>query len=147
MVDTTAVERIVPSRFGYRSSGDTAFMVCVLVCLVTFLVSPVGNRSRYAPIRGVGRIPVLARYVIFAAIFHITTFLDMRSVTRFTTANLGSVRISEATPGDALYRIHQKLGQQATWVGRGGELRFFFRKEDREAVVKTLQEEHIAVED
>jgi hypothetical protein len=151
MTDVAAVESIIPGQLGFRQAQLLAAtpILCVLVCLIVFLMSPVGNCSQYKPIRRIGRIPILGRYCVFAGIVCGAVLLGLLSLNLLASRSIQSLKLSgDISPLSVIpYQIQQDVGEGVTFRWRGGETRVFFLKEKRAAVEHALQKEHIAAEE
>jgi hypothetical protein len=71
MTDLAATQAIIPAQFGLRWQAEVVLatpLLCVIGCLIGFRLCPKGNRSKYALIRGIGRIPAAIQYLTFVGI-------------------------------------------------------------------------------
>ena len=146
VTDLAAVVAIIPGQLGFRRQAELLAatpILCVLGCLVVFILSPVGNHSQYAPIRGIGKIPVLGRYFVFVAMVCVAEVLGSLSLNMLTSSSIESLRLSGDIPFESWTRIHQDVGDGVAFRGSGRETRVFFLKEKREAVRRALQKENI----
>jgi hypothetical protein len=142
VTDVAAIQALIPRRMGLRWQAELLAatpILCVLGCLIAFLLSPVGNRSQYALIGGIGRIPVLGRYFIFAGIvcgavllLNLLLFFPVRSM-----------KLSGNLSDESQMRLRQEVGEGV--VVRDDKI--LFLEEKRAAVRRALQKEHIAFED
>ena len=140
--DVAAVQAIIPRRIGLRWQAELLAatpILCVLGCLIAFFLSPVSNRSQYALIRGIGRIPVLGRYFIFAGtvcgaalLLNFLLFFPVRSM-----------KLSGNLSDESWMRLRQEMGEGV--VVRDDKI--LFLEEKRAVVKRALQKEHIVFED
>jgi hypothetical protein len=71
MTDLAATQANIPAQLGLRWQAEVVSatpLLCVIGCLIGFSLWPKGNRSKYALIRGIGRIPAGIRCLIFVGI-------------------------------------------------------------------------------
>ncbi len=147
MTDVAAAGAIIPGQlgFGWQAGLLGAIpILCILGCLIVFSVSPVGCRSRHALIRGIGRIPVLGRYLAFAGIVCSAVPLASLSLHLVASSSIQSLKVSGDIPPESWMRIRQDVGEGVTWVQRGSVTQVYFLKEKRAAVRRALEKEHIA---
>jgi hypothetical protein len=140
--DVAAVRSRIPRLMGLRWQAELLAatpILCVLVCLIPFLLSPVGNRSQYSLVRGIGRIPVLGRYFIFAGtvcgaalLLNFLLFIPVRSM-----------KLSGNLSDESQIRLTQEVGEGVVVLDN----KMLFLEEKRAAVKHALQKEHIAFED
>ena len=122
-------------------------ILCVVGCLIVFLLAPVGNQSKYTLIRGIGRIPVLGRYFVFVGIVCGTVLLMLLSLYLLAFFSVQSLKLSGDVPPESSMRIQQDVGDGVTFLSSEGETRVFFPPIKREAVRRALQKEHIETEE
>ncbi len=80
MVDVAAMAPRIPLQLGFRWQSNLVVpspLACIFACLVVFNLAPVGNRSGIALFRTIGRIPVLARYLVSVGIGLVTLLLGL----------------------------------------------------------------------
>ena len=147
--DLLAVKTIIPWRMGFRWQAEfvaTTPIVCIIGCVIVFLLSPVANRSRFALIRGVGRIPVLGRYWVCAGIVCGVGLVAMLSLNLLTSSSIQSLTLPVNISGETWTRIEQEVGEGVTYESSRGVTRVFFLKEKRAAVQRAIQNDHITAE-
>jgi hypothetical protein len=152
MADLAAAVAIIPGSLGFRWQavllGATPIL-CALGCLIAFLASPVGNRSQNALIRGIGRIPVIGRYLVYVGVVCGVVLLEALCLNWLASSSIQSFRLSgDVSPSsESPMRIRQAVGEGVTFRWRGDETRIFFLKEKRAAVLHAIQDEHIQPEE
>ena len=139
-----------PEWMGLQRQAQVLMYVpsmCVVGCLIGFVLMPVGNNSRYGFIRGIGRIPILRRYCLFGAIMIGAVVLGVYCFRRSldTSSTVESIKISRDLSNDAFYNIQQEVGHESLSRSWKGETRVFFLKTKRAAVMRALENEQIPV--
>jgi hypothetical protein len=140
MIDTASTLVRIPAAVGLRCRTVllASIPITCLGCLIVFLLSPVGNQSRFAIIRGIGKIPVLGRYLAFAGIAYIIVSLSF-----LLFSQVGEIELSSQMSPESLARIEQEVGGGVAI----GVRQVFFLKEKQVAVQRALKKEHIKVEE
>lgn len=149
MTDLAAVSAAIPSAlgFGWQATLLAALpLLCVVGSLIVSWCAPAGNCSRFTLIRGIGRIPVLGRYLVFVGIVCCTVLLGMLVLNVLTSSSIQSLTLPTNTPRSITTRIHQDVGEGVVFRWRGDEVRVFFLKEKRAALQRALERESITVE-
>jgi hypothetical protein len=148
MADVAAVAPIIPQQLGFRWQSTLVMaspLVCVFICLVVSNLAPVGNRSRIAPFRAIGQIPVLGRYLVSVGIGLVTLLLGLVALHFLTLSSIQSLELRSDVPFETLFRIQDDLGDGVTWRRAGDETEVFFRKEKQSDVERALENEGIEV--
>jgi len=143
--DTAAVEAIAPWQVGLKWQAGlmrATPLLCVFGCVILSRLSPRGNQSRFALLRGVGRIPVLGRYAAFAIAAQAVTLL--LSLVLFTSVQ--SLKLSRDIPPESWLRIEQAVGGGVTCTTDCHGTRVLFLEEKRTAIKRALHNEGIATE-
>ncbi len=147
--DLAAVTATIPAMLGFRWQA-TFLQVLPLLCvggsLIISLAAPVGNCSRFTLVRGIGRIPVLGRYLVFVVIVCGTVLLGMLALNVLTCSSIQSLKLPSNTPMAIATRIYEDVGEGAV-VRWGSDTRVFFLSEKRAAVQRALEKEGITVEE
>lgn len=151
-VDLAAVKAIIPTQLGFRWPAELLAgtpVLCVLGCLVVFIVSPVGNSSQHKLVRRIGAIPVLGRYCLFVGILYCVMLLELLFLNLCTSSSIQSLKLSgDVSPLSSVPdQIQKDAGGGVTFQWRGDETRIFFLKEKRAAVLRAIQKEHVKVEE
>src|SRR5690349_18007896 len=90
--DVAAVETVIPAQLGFHWQSRVVFwmpLATAVGCLILFLLAPVGNQSAHSIVRGLGRIPVVARYAVFV-ILEIGLLLLALGWLHLVTSSVGS---------------------------------------------------------
>jgi hypothetical protein len=149
--DIAAAAACIPGRLGFRWQatlvGATPIS-CAAVCLVMFLLAPVGNCSQHALIRGIGAISVLGRYCVFAVVVSVAVSVGVLFLNIITSSRIESLRlVGDLSPLSKTWgRINDDVGQGVVFRWAGYETQVFFLREKRAAVLHALEKEHIRVE-
>jgi hypothetical protein len=116
---------------------------CFLGCLIASLFFRVGNQSRYALIRQIGRIRSLVRYVAFAGI----TLGAVLLLNLILFSSVQSLRLSGDIPWQSWSRIDKEAGGGVACVSDHSGTRLLFLEEKRAAVERALKRESIAAKE
>jgi hypothetical protein len=151
MSDSAAVESChYPEWMGLQRQAEFLLflpIMCVVGCLIGFILMPVGNNSRFRIIRGMGRIPILGRYCLFNTIMIGAVLLGVYFLRRSldTSSTVESVKISRDISGDAFHHLQQEVGNEFMSRSWRGETRVYFLKTKRAAVMRALENAQIPV--
>jgi hypothetical protein len=146
MVDIEGVNAPILGALGLEWQAELLTVtpiICVLVCLIAFVSFPVGNNSRYALIRGIGRIPVFGRYLVVAGI--VCGVVLLLNFLLFSPVQ--SLKLSGDVSPESWAQIEQDAGGGVTLGSGSRGTRVFFLEEKRAAVQRALQKEHIKAEE
>lgn len=150
MVDVAAMAPRIPLLLGFRWQSNLVTpspLACIFACLVVFNLAPVGNRSRIALFRTIGRIPVLARYLVSVGIGLVTLLLGLVTLHILTSSSIQSLELRGDVPFETSTRIREEVGRGVTFQWAGDETKVFFLEEKRAAVEDAIAKESLVVED
>ena len=148
MVDLAAVEAVIPGQLGFRKQAvflAATPILCVVGCLIVFIMLPVGNHSQFRLFRRIGMISVLGRYCLFAGIVCGMVMLELLIL--WTSSSIQSLRLSGDVSDSSWGQIQKDVGDGVTFRWRGYGTEVFFLKEKREAVLRAIQKEHVTVKE
>lgn len=148
MVDVAAVAATIPGCLGFGWLADfvgASPLACIFVCLAISILAPVGNDSRSALVRAIGRIPVLARYLVSVGLGFGTLLLGLVALHFLTSSSIQSLQLRGDVPSETVVRIYAEVGDGVVFRWSGDEVQVFFREENRRAVERALADEGIEV--
>ena len=146
-VDFAWATTLLPGQLGFiwpASLVNATPFVCAVVCLIAFVTSPPGNRSRRRLTRRLGRVSLLARYVIFAAITVAGVLGGALSLKLLVLCRTQSFGVPGPVSDESLRRIREAVGDGVTFTRNGSERHILFLNEKRGNVERTLSREHIS---
>jgi hypothetical protein len=151
MTDLAAVPASVLGPTGFKWQAEVLIatpILCVVACLIVFLLSPVGNRSRSKLIRGIGHVSVLGRYWLFAGVVCAVVLLELLILYIVMLTSLQSLTLLGDVPYESSTRIQQDAGEGVIiFRSNAGETRVLFRPEKRATVERALRKQHIEVKE
>jgi hypothetical protein len=148
--DLAEAEAVIPGQLGFGWQitllGATPIL-CALGCVIVFLVSPVGNCSRSVVTRGIGRIPILGRYLVFVGMACGAVLIEASCLNRFAFSSIESMTFSTRISDETWLRMRQEVGEGVGIQWRGDVTQLFFLKDKRAAVECAIHKEHVAAKE
>ncbi len=150
MADVAVAAAMIPAGLGFGWQANLLAatpLLCVLGCLSVSILAPVGNRSRFTLVRGIGRIPILGRYLVFVVVGLGTVLLMASFMYLFVFSSVQSLELRGDVPFETSTRIREEVGRGVTFQWAGDETKVFFLEEKRAAVERAIKKESLVVED